>query len=310
MGEFALVTRALSKTFDARRAIDNVNLKVPTGSSLAIIGNKSAGKTTLLRLLLGLLEPSEGTIEVLGYDVQTSADHMRQVTGVLWGDAGVYERLTVTENLEYYGHIWHMRPADLRARTRDLLTRLSIWDTRNFPAHALNQLQQRRLTLARAVIHHPLLLLADEPTSFLSPEDKAAFHTDLDHLLTQESMTCIFTTADFATARSLATHIAVLRHGQVVTQGPVGSFTEGAGGPVVEIVGRGFSDEVMTLIRRRREVEAVQRIGNRLILQLSGEHDTAPLVSLLVEASADVEEVRRHASGSQTVLDALMYEET
>lgn len=310
MGEFALVTRALSKTFDARRAIDNVNISVPTGSRFAIVGTKSAGKTTLLRLLLGLVEPSEGTVQVLGYDVQTDADPIRQVTGVLWSDAGVYERLTVAENLEFYGHIWHMRPGDLRTRARDLLTRLSIWDIRNYPAHTLTPLQRRRLTLARAVIHHPALLFADEPANDLVPEDRTTFQNDLDRLLTQEGMTFVFTTPEFSSALELATHMAILRHGQIIAQGPISTFTDGAAGPVVEIIGRGFSDHVMALIQRRREVDAVQRIGNRLILRLNGDHDTAPLVSLLVEASADVEEVRRHASGTQSVIDALLYEET
>lgn len=317
VGEFAIVARALSKTFNAHRAIDDVNLSVPTGSRFAIIGRQGAGKTTLLRLLLGLLEPSAGSVEVLGYDVRTDSSAIRQLTSVLWRDAGVYERLTVSENLAYYGHIWHMQPGDLRTRSRDLLTRLSLWDMRNHPARSLTPLQRRRLTLARAVIHRPTLLFADEPTYNLVPDDQAAFQRDLSHLLMREGLTCLFTAtandAAYATSRDallvLATHAAILHQGQLIAQGPIDAFKAGAHGPVVEIVGRGFSDAVVALVHRRREVETIQRIGNRLILQLRGDYDTAPLVSLLVEASADVEEVRRYAPGALSMVDALLCKE-
>jgi ABC-2 type transport system ATP-binding protein len=97
----------LRRDFGTVHAVDDLSLEVPPGSIFGFLGPNGAGKTTMIRLLLGLLEPTGGQAQVLGYDVRTQADQIRQRSGALLEYAGLYERLSAEDNLEFYGRIWH-----------------------------------------------------------------------------------------------------------------------------------------------------------------------------------------------------------
>lgn len=118
MPETAIRTENLTRAFDAVRAVDDLTLEVPRGKIFGFLGPNGAGKTTTLRLLLGLLEPSRGRAQVLGLDTQTQADEIRARTGALLEPAGLYERLSATDNLEFFARIWRVSAAARQARNR------------------------------------------------------------------------------------------------------------------------------------------------------------------------------------------------
>jgi ABC-2 type transport system ATP-binding protein len=296
LGKFAILTDNLSRSFGAVCAVDRLNLAVPSGESFGLLGPTGAGKTTVIRLLLGLLEPTRGSAEVLGYDIRSQADQIRLRSGAVFADAGLYDRLSVAENLDYYGRIWHMPAAERRDRSRDLLGRLQLWDVRAAAVGLLTSLQRRRLSLARALIHRPALLCVDEPTQGLDPAAADAFRADLSQLIAHQGVTTLLALPGPAEAEALCSAVAVMRQGQIIQVGPVSALRSRSAAPTVEVIGRGFTEQVISLLRRRPEIAAVRRIDNRLLLQLAGEFDTAPLVSLLVESSVDVEEVRKHTA--------------
>ena len=309
MGKLAIQTENLSRSFGAVCAVDRLDLVVPSGAVFGLLGPADAGKTTVIRLLLGLLEPTGGSAEVLGYDISREADQVRLRSGAVFADAGLYDRLSVAENLDYYGRIWHMSAAARRNRMRDLLGRLDLWDERDAPVARLTALPRRRLSLARALIHRPALLCVDEPTEALDEADAATFRADLRKLIVYEGVTALLALQDPAEAEALCGSVAVLRRGRAIAAGPLSVLRSRCAAPTVEVIGRGFTEQVVGLLSRRPEIAAVKRVDNRLLLELTGEYDTAPLVSLLVESSADVEEVRKHAASLDAVYAAVLQEE-
>src|SRR5580693_8612087 len=112
MPEPIIRTEHLSRFFGTVRAVDHLSLEVPAGIIFGFLGPNGAGKTTTIRLLMGLVEATSGSAKVLGFDVRTQADEIRQRTGALLEQSGLYERLSAEDNLEFYARIWRMSPAE------------------------------------------------------------------------------------------------------------------------------------------------------------------------------------------------------
>jgi ABC-2 type transport system ATP-binding protein len=244
----------------------------------------------------------------LGYDIHTQGDRIRQHTGALLAYSGLYDRLTAMENLDFFGRIWHMSAAERRSRAKELLNSLGLWEHRDQLVGSWDRGCRRKLSLARAVFHRPSLVFIDEPTDRLNPAESEAIWSDLEHLAARESMTLFLATRDIAEAEALCSAVAIMRQGRILEVGPLTELRSRTAAPRLEIVGRGFTDQVIALVSRRSEVASVRRIDNRLVLQLSGDHDTAPLVSLLVEASVDIEEVHKHQPALYSAFTALTQE--
>lgn len=308
MGGVAVHTENLTRTFGATCAVDHVNLQVPSGTIFGLLGPTGSGKTTTIRLLLGLLAPTAGSATVLGYDIHTQGDRIRQHTGALLAYSGLYDRLTAMENLEFFGRIWHMPALERRNRAKELLNGLGLWGQRDDLVGSWDRGRRRKLSLARAVFHRPSLVFIDEPTDRLDPGESKEIWADLTNFAARESMTIFLATRDIAEAQALCSAVAIMRQGSILAIGPLTELRARTAAPQLEIVGRGFTDQVIALISRRAEVASARRIDNRLVLQLSGDHDTAPLISLLVEASADVEEVHKHQPALHSAFIALTAE--
>src|SRR5947208_9616137 len=123
-------TEYLSRFFGTVKAVDDLSLEVPVGIVFGFLGPNGAGKTTTIHLLLGLLEPTSGQASVLGFDTRTQAEEIRARSGALLEFAGLYERMSAEDNLEFYGRIYDMPAPDRQARIKELLTPLDLWERR------------------------------------------------------------------------------------------------------------------------------------------------------------------------------------
>ena len=303
----------LSREFDSKsgpvRALDHLSLEVPAGIVFGFLGPNGAGKTTTIRLLLGLLEPTEGRAEVLGLDTQTQASEIRARTGALLEHTGVYEHLSAEDNLEFYARAWRLPAAERQARIQELLTHMGLWERRKDQAGKWSRGMKQKLALARTLLHRPALVLLDEPTAGLDVAAAVAVRQDLASLVAREGVTVLLTTHNMAEAQELCSQVAVIRQGQLVTVGNPDELRARSGTPRVEIVGRGFSPEVLDLLRTRPDVKGARARNGTLILDLRPETEAAPLISLLVGAGAEVEEVRRDKASLQEVFLTLTEEE-
>ncbi len=309
MSDYAIRTDNLTRDFGTVRAVDHLALEVPRGIIFGFLGPNGAGKTTTIRLLLGLLEPTQGRAEVLGFDTLSQADEIRSRTGALLEHPGLYERLSAEDNLEFYGRIWRMPGHARQARIKDLLTHLGLWERRKETVGTWSRGMKQKLAIARALLHRPSLVFLDEPTAGLDPIAAAALREDLATLANREGMTVFLTTHNLAEAEKLCQRVGVIRKGQLLAVGSPDELRARQGTPRVEILGRGFSENVLASIRARPEVLKVEHRDNRLLIDLCGVVDTAPLVSLVVGAGAQVEEVRRGNASLEEAFLTLMEEE-
>ena len=309
MSQTAILTDNLTRTFGQIRAVDGLSLEVPAGIIFGFLGPNASGKTTTIGLLLGLLEPTEGKAEVLGYDVRTHSDEIRARAGALLEHAGVYEQLTAEDNLEFYARVWRMPAGDRRARIKELLSHMGLWERRGERVAKWSRGMKQKLALARALLHRPPLVFLDEPTAGLDVVSANALRDDLVGLVSHEGVTVFLTTHNMSEAEKLCQQVAVIRQGKLMTVGDPDDLRTRAGSPRVDIVGGPFSQSVLDALRTRPEVSSAEAEDRRLTIYLTQQMDTAPLVNLLVGAGVQVEEVRKGKASLEEVFLTLMEEE-
>jgi ABC-2 type transport system ATP-binding protein len=308
MTEIAIETVQLSRDFGSTRALDGLSIQVPAGSVFGFLGPNGAGKTTTIRLLLGLLEPTRGTAEVLGNDIQMQSEEIRTRSGALLEHDGLYERLSAENNLEFYGRIWRFPAAERQARIKDLLVNLELWDRRDEPVSNWSKGMKQKLAMARALFHRPRLLFLDEPTAGLDPAAAARLRDDLQKMVEIEGVTVFLNTHNLAEAEKLCQQIGIIKKGRLVGNGSPGELRARAGRPHLEVKGKNFSPEMVENLQARPEVLSAELHNESLTIQLQDHVETAPLVSLLVSAGAQVEEVLKTQSSLEEVFLTLVNE--
>jgi len=308
MSEPMIRTEHLTRTFGRVKAVDDISLVVPEGIVFGFLGPNGAGKTTTIHLLLGLLEPTQGRAWVMGLDTRTQADGIRARSGALLEFSGLYERMTAEDNLDLYGRIYRMRPSDRKARIKELLDHLDLWDRRKEQVVKWSRGMKQKLAVARALFHHPKLIFLDEPTAGFDPVAAAALRADLSTLVAREGATVFLNTHNLTEAEKLCAQVGVIRNGKLLTVDNPDKLRMSKANPHVEITGRGFTEEILASVRGRPEVAGVRQENGKLLVELRGEAETAPLVTLIVRSGGEVEEVRRGESSLEDVFLTLMKE--
>jgi ABC-2 type transport system ATP-binding protein len=246
---------------------------------------------------------------VLGFDTRTQADEARTHTGALLEHHGLYEQLTAEDNLEFYGRVWRLPASERQARIKELLTCMGVWERRKEQVGTWSKGMKQKLALARAMLHRPPLIFLDEPTGGLDVMAAVAVRDDLETLVAREGVTVFLTTHNMVEAERLCDQVAVIREGRLVAVGHPDELRARAGGPRVEILGCGFDDSVLDLLRACPEVAAAKVQNEHLAIDLREGTGVAPLVSLLVGAGVQVEEVRRGRASLEEVFLTLMDED-
>jgi len=306
MVAYAIETKEMTRYFGDLCAVNKVSLQVPAGTIFGFLGPNGAGKTTTLRLLLGLLELHGGSATVLGYDVATQADAIREHTGVLLEHDGLYRRLSVYDNQEFFGRIYHLDNAARQTRIRELLEHLGLWERRNNSVSELSKGLKQKVAVARALLHRPSLVFLDEPSAGLDPVAAVALREDIQSLARREGTTVFLTTHNLAEAEKVCDIVGVIRKGQLIAVGTPAQLRASTGKPIAEIYGKGFSDSAISALRSLPRVCSVLLHNGHLQVELEPGTETAPLVSLLVHEGVEVEEVRKGQGSLEEAFVALI----
>jgi ABC-2 type transport system ATP-binding protein len=309
MSEPIIHTEHLSRSFGAVKAVDDLSLEVPAGIVFGFLGSNGAGKTTTIHLLLGLLEPSLGQARVLGFDTRTQSDAIHAHCGALLEFSGLYERLSAEDNLDLYGRINLLPAADRKARIKELLTHLDLWERRKELVGKWSRGMKQKLAVARTLIHRPPLIFLDEPTAGFDPQAAAALHNDLASLVEREGVTVFLNTHNMLEAENLCARVGVIRHGKLLTVGSPDELRGSKGAPQAEIVGDGFNEQMLTLLRAMPDVAQAELQNGHLLINLHGKSKIGPLVSLIVESGGQIEEIRRGKASLEEVFLTLMEED-
>lgn len=211
----AVCARKVSKVFGERRALDGVSFDLPQGAFLSIFGPNGAGKTTLLRILSTLSRPSSGSLEILGTNALEEPEALRSRIGLISHKSMVYGDLTAQENLELFARLYGL--PDASERITELLRLVELDYRRNDAARTFSRGMTQRLSIARALVNDPDLVLLDEPYSGLDPHAMQLF----DDLIARvrDGRTFVMVSHDLAKGFELCTHALILARGRVVAFG-------------------------------------------------------------------------------------------
>jgi len=257
----AIRTRGLTRRFGDLVAVDRVDLEVPKGSIYGFLGPNGCGKSTTIRMLCGLLLPSEGGATVLDIDVVANPEAIKARIGYMTQRFSLYEDLTVRENLQFMAEIHGLPRSQRRDRTRAQLNRFSLDDRASQLAGTLSGGQRQRLALAAATLHQPEVLFLDEPTSAVDPESRRTFWEFLFDMVDQG--TTVLVSTHFMDEAERCHTLAILNRGALVAHGSPRTLMAELPATVVEV-----ESEVTRPVRQTLmgldEVIDVAQLGSRL----------------------------------------------
>jgi ABC-2 type transport system ATP-binding protein len=259
--DIAIQARGLTKRFGPVTAVDHLDLNVPRSMIYGFLGPNGSGKTTAIRLLCGLLTPTEGGATVLGFDVPGDADALKPKIGYMTQKFSLYADLTVQENLEFIADIYTYPRNDRRARIEALLEKYDLLEQRRQFASTMSGGQKQRLALACAVLNKPELLLLDEPTSAVDPKSRRDFWSELFSLA--DSGTTILVSTHYMDEAERCHRLAILDHGRKVADGSPAELQNSTGMSIVEVLAENpFAAQVE--LGKLPEVMSVTQLGVRL----------------------------------------------
>ena len=273
---YAVETRDLTRRFGRRVAVDHLNLQVRAGELYGFLGPNGAGKSTTLRMLCGILEPSEGGGTVLGIDLARDPERIKSVIGYMSQKFSLYDDLTVVENLIFYARVYEVSGPQRSTRMARMIQLADLAGRESQLAGALSGGYRQRLALACALVHSPRLIFLDEPTAGVDPVSRRNFWGLIRRLADQG--TTIVVTTHYMDEAELCDSLGFIYQGKLIAQGsPAVIKSETFRRPVIEV-------EVADL-RRASDVladwdavEEVVRIGTRLRVVLGPERAGAPEV--------------------------------
>ena len=279
----AIQTNQLSRSFGTLKAVERLTLEVQRGTVFGFLGPNGSGKTTTIRLLLGLLDADEGQAQVLDFDVRKQADEVRTRSGALLEHHGLYERLSAADNLDYYGRIWHMSKTERESRIRELLEPVGLYERRNEPIGRWSRGMKQKLAVARTLMHRPELVFLDEPTAGLDPVASAALREDLEMLASREGVTIFLTTHNLVEAEKLCNQVGVINHGQLLALGSPADLRSRTSAPRLYVSGQGFSSHVIDGLRGNTLVSRAQQHNGQVVMDLNDMARSHEIVTQLVE---------------------------
>jgi ABC-2 type transport system ATP-binding protein len=250
-GASAIVARGLCKRFGPVVAVDRLDLDVRRGEVYGFLGPNGSGKSTTIRMLCGLLLPSEGEIRVLGLSIPAQAEALKRRIGYMTQRFALYEDLTVRENLAFLAAIHGLRGQHARQRINEVTERYRLADISRQLAGTLSGGQKQRLSLAGTVLHRPDLLFLDEPTSAVDPQSRRDFWDSLFELA--DLGTTLLVSTHYMDEAERCTRLAILDKGRIAADGSPRSLTD-------NLPGQTWIVESNDLRRMHRQLEGIDGI--------------------------------------------------
>ena len=277
----------ISKSFGKHEVLKDINLEIPAKKIFGIIGPSGCGKTTLLKTMIGFWEPNSGEVKYETRNLKEHSKYIRQIVGFATQENCVYPKLTVKENLEYFGTLSNVPRTTLKSNMNKVVKFVHLEDSADELAENLSGGMQRRLDIACALIHSPRILILDEPTEDLDPilrKDILA----LIKRINQEDTTVVMTSHLLHEAEQLCDMIAILHNGRLLKCGTPeelrNSFSKEDEIHLVTLK-RQYADLVKKI--KSKDVKKIEKAGNRLVIRTTDAEDTLEKILKVIKSQKD-----------------------
>ncbi len=281
--------RNLVKRYKDNCAVNGVDLSIEEGEVFGFLGPNGAGKSTTLNALIGLITCNEGTIKIFGKEFTGKEREIRREIGYVPQDLAFFEELNAIDNVTYWGKLYGLRGKELKDAVKEALERVGLWDRRKDQAKKYSGGMKRRLNIACAIVHHPKILLMDEPTVGVDPQSRNSI-LDSIRELNKEGTTVIYTSHYMEEIEAICTNVAIMDFGKIIALGTVEELIASASTTSrMSLHFRKVDDQLLNLLRKHPEVLSCERREETLDVTLgNGEWTFSSLVTELSQAGFEI----------------------
>ena len=298
--------QGLRKEFGDLVAVDDVSFQAQPGEVFGLLGPNGAGKSTTIGCLSGLIPPTAGVLKVQGHDVVGQPREARRALGVVPQELALYEDLSATENVSYWGGAYGLRGERLKKRVAEVLEWTGLSSRAKEPVEQFSGGMKRRLNFAAGIVHEPQVLLLDEPTVGVDPQSRVRLLEMVREVATAGACV-LYTTHYMEEAESLCDRLAIIDHGRLIAMGTLSELRGRTGGQdLLRLVGH-FPAAVGTAVSAMSDVELVTSDEEHLVLSVAGGTRRLPELFACVQGSGG--EVRE-TTMTQPSLESLFIQMT
>ncbi len=297
-----LKIRNLRKLYGNYHALDGLDMEIEEGALYGFVGPNGAGKTTTIKIISGLLMPDAGDVEIDGIDALAQTYRLKEKIGYVPDYFGVYDNLKVSEYMEFFASCYGMEGLTARKRSQTLLEQVGLGDKLDFYVDGLSRGMKQRLSLARALLHEPVLLVMDEPAAGLDPRTRLEFRETVREL-NQQGMTILLSSHLLTDLTELCTDVGIIDGGRMLLTGSVEEIIEKihTSKPIVITV----CDNIQTALSLLKEHPLVRSISvkeQEILVQFSGSgRQESQLLTELVQSGVHVRGFMREPGSLEAV---------
>ncbi len=282
MAKLVVETNGLTKRYEEVVAVDHLNLRVREGEVFGLLGPNGSGKTTTILMLLGLTDPTEGTVRVLGFDPVRQPLSVKARVGYLPDQVGFYDELSARENLIYIAKLNGLRRAEAYQRIDEALERMGLGEVADRRVATFSRGMRQRLGVAELLIKQPKMVILDEPTQGLDPEAAREF-LDIIRSLKTEGISVLLASHLLYQVQAVCDRVGLFHQGRMVLEGTVQELAQRVlgGGYRVRVEAQGPAEKLVNVLSALPDALEVRQLGNDLY-ELTARRDTRPEVAQAV----------------------------
>jgi ABC-2 type transport system ATP-binding protein len=296
----------IRKTLGTRTILKGITFDVETGDIFGYLGPNGAGKTTTIRILLGLLQADSGKLDVLGQDIRLTGN--RRKIGFALDPDGLYNTMTAVENLKYYADIYNV--SDVGARIGKVLGSVGLADRSGDKVETYSKGMRQRLSLARAMVHDPEVLILDEPTSGVDPTGQIEIRKILLDIVQNEKKTVLLSSHNLDEVQRICNRIAIINRGEIKLYGKLEDLRQKMGqGAIVVVTSSVISDTVLEELKKQPKLGFRNISGTSLFFETGeGAAEVTDIVGFLAGHGVKVEQAGRREASMEDLYSSILKE--
>ena len=289
----AIEVRELVKEYAGKIvAVNGIDLSIQSNTIYALLGPNGAGKTTTINVLTTLIEPTAGSIKILGLDVLVQATKVRRNIGVTFQEMILDDELTGRQVLDYHGRLYKLGTKERQQKIKELLKLAELEEAADRIVKTYSGGMKRRLELVRGLMTEPKILFLDEPTTGLDPQNRSTIWKYIRNLKEKSDLTLLLTTHYMEEAEELADYVGIIDYGKIVIEGTPRELIDKMGADTIQIAGKGNSDKYIKDLESQTYVQSVVDTDGFIQIGIdSGNRRLVEVVSMAIKNDFTIEDI-------------------